>query len=117
MQSKGLVTKYAGNKEVRLAFKYLKLLAFLPVKDVIPGFMSLREKVPNCFEPMMVYFEKTYIGKPVKNKPNLRKNPLFAINTWNVYARVVEGAGRTNNNLEAWHKVFEVRVEKIFKSF
>lgn len=108
MQTKGLVTKYSKDKEVRMAFKYLKLLPYLPVRDIIPGFIAIREKVPKIFEPMMVYFEKTYIGKPVKNQPHLRKRLLFEIAMWNVRERVLAGEGRTNNNLESWHKVFEV---------
>ena len=34
--------------------------------------------------------------------------PIFPIKCWSVYARIIKGEPRTNNNLEAWHKQFEV---------
>ena len=37
---------------------------------------------------------------------------MFGIEVWNVYKRVVEDLPRTNNSLEAWHKVFEMSCNK-----
>lgn len=109
MQQLGLATKYIHDKKVRLAFKYLKFLAFLPVKDVIASFVKIAEKAPSCFGPFLAYFEKTFIGKKVRGRPNMRRRPLFEIEIWNCYDRVVVEGGRTNNSIEAWHKVFEVK--------
>lgn len=109
MQQLGLAKKYIYDRNIRLSFKYIKMLAFMPVQDVIPSFLKIKEFAPSCFAPMLAYFEKTFIGKKVRGKENMRKKPLFDIEIWNVRERVVEeGVGRTNNSLEAWHKVFEV---------
>ena len=37
---------------------------------------------------------------------------MFSIDIWNVYKRVNEDLPRTNNSLEAWHKVFELGCKK-----
>ena len=34
--------------------------------------------------------------------------PILPIKCWSVYARNIKGEPLTNNNLEAWHKQFEV---------
>ena len=57
---------------------------------------------------MITYFEKYYIGNLCKNSNTNRKVPIFPIKCWSVYARIIKGEPRTNNNLEAWHKQFEV---------
>ncbi|RNA11999.1 hypothetical protein BpHYR1_022540 [Brachionus plicatilis] len=38
-----------------------------------------------------------------------RKEPLFAINVWNMYDNVLSDSSRTINCLEAWHRVFNMR--------
>jgi hypothetical protein len=110
MQKLGLAAKYSSNKQVRTTFRYLRCLPFLPVKDVIPAFVKISEQAPSIFKPMLTYFESTYIGKRVKNRPGMRKNPMFEIAIWSVHDRVMADEERTNNNLEAWHKVFEADV-------
>ena len=57
---------------------------------------------------MMDYFETWYIGKRLPDK-SLRYKPAF-FGLWSVYTRVLDNFLRTNNNIEAWHKQFEVCV-------
>jgi hypothetical protein len=75
---------------------------------VIPSFEKIVAFAPSSFAPMLTYFEHTFIGKKVRGNPRLRKRPLFELEMWNVRARVLEDCGRTNNSIEAWHKVFEM---------
>ena len=62
------------------------------------------------FEPILVYFEDNYIGKPINE--TTRKAPLFPIELWNVNKRVIEDLPRTNNPIESWHKQFEMDCKK-----
>lgn len=110
VQDRGLVRLYGKDKDVRRSFNYLKLLAFLPVRDVIPAFVAIQAKAPVSLKSFISYFENTYIGKRVRNRPNMRQRPLFSIEWWNVHERVLLALGRTNNNLEAWHNAFHVSV-------
>lgn len=38
---------------------------------------------------------------------NVRRQPLFGLDVWNVYNRVDESLPRTNNSVEAWHRGFQ----------
>ena len=45
----------------------------------------------------------------VKRQTSTKKtnlNPIFKIEHWNVYARILEELSRTNNYTEAWHNSF-----------
>ena len=46
------------------------------------------------------YMEERFIGKKVRGKENIRTVPLFPINIWNCYNRVLAGEARTNNGIE-----------------
>ena len=83
----------------------MKALAFVPQKDQAKAFVVLEKMCPVEFQPMLDYFETWYIGKRAPN--NLRVKPAF-YGLWSVYSRVLENFIRTNNNIEAWHKQFEV---------
>lgn len=110
MQTKGFAKAYVSNPEIRQSFVRLKFLAFLPLRDVVPAFVAIANASPATFKPMIAYFEKTYIGKRVRNRTDVRAKPLFDMQMWNVRERVLNEDGRTNNNIEAWHKVFEVGI-------
>jgi hypothetical protein len=108
MQLKNLAKDYVKNELVRKLFKYLKFLPFVPVKDVIKAFKKIKQLGSDCdkFQPMFVYFERVYIGNLLKNSSTIRKVPMYPIKTWNVVIRINKDKGKTNNNLESWHKVF-----------
>ena len=110
--NEGLKVFYCENKEFRMNFKYVKALAFIPVKDVPFAFTKIKEIATEAFFPILNYFEGTYIGQPVKGKHNLRKAPLFDIDLWNINIRVMQDLPRANNSIESWHKQFEIDCKK-----
>ena len=109
VQSYGLVEKYSSDKEFYKAFQRLKALPFVPCVDVVYAFKVIKCNSPVEFNLMLEYFETYYIGKLKINSKSVREEPMFAIEIWNVYERIEKDLPRTNNNLEAWHKVFGVR--------
>lgn len=110
IQKTNLVTSYKSKsstgKETRRFYRHLLYLAFVPVKDVVYTFNKIKSISPSNFKPMITYFEKNFIGSAT-SIPKLRKKPRFEIKSWNVRDRVLEGVGRTNNNIEAWHNAFQ----------
>ncbi|CAF0812115.1 unnamed protein product [Brachionus calyciflorus] len=120
IQQNGLVSTYRNHSEslLRKCFQYIKLLAFIPPKDVIFGFEMIKQMSPSKLIPILDYFEKYYIGVPVKNDSTKRVIPLFQIKYWNLYKRICKELTRTNNNIEAWHKSLSQDIEShptIFK--
>ena len=90
----------------------MKALPFVPIKDIIVAFEEICSAVPDSFVPILSYFEEHYIGKIENEKKKLRRVPFFPIPLWNVYNRVIAGLPRTNNSVEAWHKAFELGIQK-----
>ncbi len=111
MNKKGLSIYY--NKETSNKFykcyNYLKLLVFVPMDMVVEAFEQIKSKLaPRKMLVFIQYMESTFIGKKVRGKADTRTLPLFPINIWNCYNRVLSGEARTNNGIEAWHLAFEV---------
>ena len=77
-------------------------MAYLPEENVIEGFEFLKSS-RSQFETMFAYIEKIYIGLLKENSKTTRKVPLYPINTWNLYTRVLKKLPKTNNSVEAWH--------------
>jgi len=99
---------YSEKSTFALQIKQLCALAFVPVHDVVYEFEELIESecyVENepLFQPILNYFEDTWIGRPVRRK---RKSPIFPFNIWNVYENVLMKRPRTNNAVEGWHHAF-----------
>ncbi|KII71404.1 hypothetical protein RF11_11510 [Thelohanellus kitauei] len=57
----------------------------------------------NTFRPILDYFEDNFVGRFHRTA---RSVPRFAIEIWNQYDRVMNNLGRTNNNIEEWHRAF-----------
>ncbi len=57
---------------VRRSFKYLKALAFILPRDVKYAFNEICKVSPVVFKPMLIYFEKNYIGNLVRGSDTLR---------------------------------------------
>ena len=89
--------------DLRIAFKYLKIIPFVPVKDVIFALDFVKSVSPANFSPMIEYFDKFYIGDLVEGS-TLRKVPLFPIKLWILRSRILKDLPRSNNNIEALHK-------------
>ena len=80
-------------------------LAFVPPVDVIAAFETLLDNIPADLEPLVDYFEDTWIGRP--HRRGQRRNPMFSIDVWSIYDRVIDGLPRTNNSIEGWHSAFQ----------
>ena len=82
-------------------------LAFVPVNAVVQAFKALteHEDFPNEAQVIADYFEDTYIGRMQRRR---RRNPVFPIGLWNVYQRSLNNQQRTNNDVEGWHRGFQL---------
>ena len=94
-------------------------LTFLPEDDVAEGMTYARENIPDGFEPLLQYFDNTYVSgsyrqiqppqRPDGTIPPIRirrKPPMFAPSIWNVHTITLEGGSRTNNICEGWNNGF-----------
>ncbi len=110
---KGLQQRYDKKCENKIfkTFAYLKCLAFVPVDDVIPAFLLIKEQADSSLSGFLHYFETYYIGIKKNKNSSLRKIPSFPIKLWNVRERVLNDEPRTNNGIEAWHCAFNGTVK------
>ncbi|KAB0796844.1 hypothetical protein PPYR_10905 [Photinus pyralis] len=99
-----LTEDYLNNENVSQHTKMLLSLSFVPPNDVIMAFEELVENCPNTLDPIVDYWEDTYIGRLRRNR---RGDPRFPIAIWNVYNRVADRLPRTNNSVEGWHRAFQ----------
>ncbi|CAM4928514.1 unnamed protein product [Rotaria socialis] len=84
-------------------------------KDVIKAFDLIADDFDDDADDFLGYFEKTWIGEP-KKRGTGRKKPLFTIELWNVYDRIVANLPRSNNSIEGWHNAFAKRVAIVHPS-
>ncbi|CAF1014998.1 unnamed protein product [Brachionus calyciflorus] len=103
---KGLINVFNDDPLNRLTYRRIKSLPFLKVKHIIKAFKEIVKETPDSFQPFLDYFEKYYIGLPVKGSTSLREVPSFPRELWNVHDQTLSGIPRTNNSLESWHKQF-----------
>ncbi|XP_059147899.1 uncharacterized protein LOC131935505 [Physella acuta] len=100
--------EYKNDENFRIHVKMLLSLSFVPPVNVIAVFDELALNCPPTMNDLIAYWEDTYIGRL---RLNVRVNPRFPIQTWNVYSRVTEGLPRTNNSVEGWHRAFQQCVD------
>ena len=124
IQELGLAGIYKSSPEVRKILKLPQILAFVPVSDLVElfenMFTTLKES-DSVYKPQLVqfyeYFENYYVGvnpvpkktvgrKPRNPKPVERLSPMFSVEHWSVYERILDQISRTNNFTEAWHNSF-----------
>lgn len=115
IQRSSLRSAYEEDAELAHEVKKLYALAFVPEIDVISAFQQLirspyykanRTKLSNLIE----YFKKTWIGIVKRGKKG-RAAARFNIEMWNHYGSVLDGASRTNNHVEGWHKRLTSRAQ------
>ena len=119
IQTLGLVQRYREEEDVKLFCGMLDGLAFLPVDDVPEGMTYLREHTPEGLEPLLDYFDNTYVSgafrriqppqHPDGSMPPLRMHrmpPMYPPPIWNVNSITLEGGSRTNNICEGWNNAF-----------
>ncbi|CAF3794187.1 unnamed protein product [Rotaria magnacalcarata] len=101
LQDLGLKTNYENDSKFAYDVNKIAALAFLLPSDVNQGFDDLYGSLPSILEPVLDYFEDTYIGR---RRPNGRATPRYPVNLWNMHQRTINNSMRTNNQAEAWHR-------------
>ena len=96
--------------EFSKAFRRTQALAFLPPQLVFEAFELIKSSCPKNFITIANYFERTYLGKPLK--ASSRAKPRFPISFWNLYSRVKSDLPRTNNQVESWHSKIQAESRK-----
>ena len=107
MQSSGLQERYKDDAEFSLLVRMLPALAFVPVEKVCEVFDNLEEEVKEEVQPLLDYFEDTFIGRRQRRG---RRAPLFPHIMWNCKDKVENGLPRTNNHVEGWHQHMQANV-------
>ena len=104
IQSEGLSSEYARNKDFSLKMRHLTALAFLPPSEIPEAFDQIKLLLPENAAGIIEYFEKNYVRGRVRQ--NLRSRtvrraaPLFPPEIWSVNDLVEMGYPRTQNVVE-----------------
>uniref|UniRef100_A0A915CY66 Uncharacterized protein n=1 Tax=Ditylenchus dipsaci TaxID=166011 RepID=A0A915CY66_9BILA len=76
-------------------------MAFVPPQDLLRVFAELWELMPLELEPVMLYFEKNYIGTETRRgNRNVLVEPKFEHSLWNLYNRTLDGISTCNSCME-----------------
>ena len=106
VNTKGYFVDFVSNTEFKKCFLLTQSLSFLPINNVIDGFLIIKQYAEqNCEKYLffLSYIEEYYIG--VLDKTNqIRKKPAFPIETWNIHDRILNNKPRSSNNVERWNK-------------
>lgn len=105
IQELRLTEVYRASEVTRLQCKMIIALAFVPIRDVQFSFEIIAEDFAEELQPLLIYWEKNYIGRRLLNIP-----PRFPIENWNLFDRTLQNLPRTNNSVEAWHNSFKTSV-------
>ena len=111
IQQLGLAPLYKDDEEFRLFCGQLDALAFLPIDEVRAGMAYLRRIMPAQAEPLVRYFDETYVNGRLQRLDNpgnanglairfRRLPPLFSVEKWNMHQIPLDDEPRTNNNAE-----------------
>ena len=113
IQSLGLADQYLEDEEIKLFCGMIDALAYLPLNLVADGMQYLTQNTPSGFEPLVEYFDKTYvsgtyrqIARPGQNIILRNNPPLYSPDVWNVHEATLSDGARTNNMCEAWNNAF-----------
>ena len=107
VQAASLQSKYRNEDEFSIKIRMIPALAFLPINNVAEAFETLEEVMPAEAQPILDYFEDTYIGRLRRRN---RRAPWFPISMWNMHERVILDLPRTNNSIEGWHNHIQANV-------
>ena len=112
IQRSGLQQRYIDDAEFANTLRMIAALAFVPPDEVKTYFEQYCDYARNLYnddcDPIIDYFEDTYIGRFRRNAP--RRAPLFAQALWNMFRRTCNEIARTNNSIEGWHRSFQATV-------
>lgn len=117
----GLSTLYNNNAEFAHQIKHLAALAYVPVREVgnyCDTLLASKFFLDNfdVLKPLALeYFEKTWVGEKERNLR--RKEPVFAIEHWNVYNATLNKAPGTNNGVEGCNFGFTFLFDRDYVCF
>ena len=88
-------------------------LASLPINLVSAGMQYLKANTPNGFDPLVQYFDQTYVSGTFRQVQRsgqnivVRNTPaLVQPDIWNVNDATLTDGARTNNICESWNNSF-----------
>ena len=119
----GLKTIYTSNQEFALHARMLYGLAYVPAADVPTALEIIRATMPAVRQPLVQYFDSTYVNGPVARSAGTRTNhvvhrpPMFHPAMWNVAELFEHDLPTTNNHVEAWHRRLQTLIAIDHPSF
>lgn len=108
VQSEGLQELYACDPQINLEARMIPALSMVPRSDVEDIFTELASSVHSDLQPVMDYFEDTFIGRPTAGG---RRDAQFPVELWNHHDTVLQCDSKTTNSVEAWHRGFQAHVQ------
>ena len=109
VQSAGLQERYTTNVAFALEVRKFAALAFVSLGDIVEFFLHLEDTLSPEMDPILEYFEKSYIGTLRHN--GQRRTPLFPPPLWNAHDSTLQNEDRTNNSQEGWHRKFSSTID------
>ena len=109
LQDGGLDAAYReeDNEQMRIDFRALIAVAFVPLDDVEAAFDELKAVADQALQPVFDYVDNNYLRGRLqarrRGRAQTRGRPLFPPEIWNCYERAEQGRPRTTNTCEAWH--------------
>ncbi|KRZ00056.1 hypothetical protein T11_8057, partial [Trichinella zimbabwensis] len=98
-----LFTRYKNDADFALQAKMVVALTFVPTEGIEQAIDSLAGHLPDELQPLLDWFEDSYVGRR-NRRGGGRRPPMFPMEMWSMYRRVVDGDCRTNNFTEAAHR-------------
>ncbi|XP_076066127.1 uncharacterized protein LOC143039768 [Oratosquilla oratoria] len=98
VQALGMQQTYLNDQEFTLSMRMFAALAFVPTAEIEETFDKLLGIMAPDSQPILDYFEDTYIGRPCRRRG--RRELMFDMALWDMYNRAKEELPRTNNSVE-----------------
>jgi len=103
-----LTARYNGEANFALQTRMIPTVAFVLINDVKNAFNALSAGCSQELIPKSDSLEDSYIGRLHRRG---RRPPLFPLEMWNLYDRVIENMDRTNNRVEATHRRVQAELQ------
>ena len=104
----GFKKKYEDSSNFVVAVKSIVALAFVPPPDIEVYIEALESQLNSDEMTVFTWFEDNYIGRA--NRRGERRSPIFPVEVWNVFSRVINDQDRTNNRAEAAHRKLQTEL-------